>query len=95
MKPTFSDLFIRPRKSDALDEFARLTHLKWQKIRYSPLSYPSFILPKEIEIRLQELAELKEDSFVLKKRNGEERAKFSFIDLFAGIGGFRLAGENA
>jgi DNA (cytosine-5)-methyltransferase 1 len=94
VKPTFSDLFIRPRNSDTLEEFARLTHLKWQKIRYTPLSYPSYILPKDTETRLQELADLKEDTFGLKKRNGEERAKFSFIDLFAGIGGFRLAGEN-
>ncbi len=95
MNTLFADLFIRPRKTLALEEFARLTHLKWQNDRYSPIQFPDFNLTKREETGLKELAELKGETFKLKKRNGEERAKFSFIDLFAGIGGFRLAGENS
>jgi len=91
----FSDLFVRPRKTFALEEFARLTHLKWQSDRYSTLQFPDFNLTQREGKDLKELAELKGESFRLKKRNGEERSKFSFIDLFAGIGGFRLAGENS
>ena len=95
MNHLFSDLFIRPRKTFALEEFARLTHLKWQNDRYSILQFPNFNLTQREGKDLKELAELKGVSFRLKKRNGEERSKFSFIDLFAGIGGFRLAGENS
>ncbi len=95
MSTLFADLFIRPRKTLALEEFARLTHLKWQSARYSNLRFPDFNLTKREETEIKELAELKGETFRLKKRNGEDRAKFSFIDLFAGIGGFRLAGENS
>ena len=89
----YIDLFVRPRKPNNLDLFARLTHAKEHPNHFPPLASPK-INRLTIVPELKPLLNARSDTFLLRKRNGEGRAKFSFIDLFAGIGGFRLAGEN-
>lgn len=90
----YIELFVRPRDSRNLDLFAHLTHAKQHAAHYGN-STPLALEDPTTTLELEDLLDQTEDSFLLRKRNGETRAKFSFIDLFAGIGGFRLAGENS
>ena len=90
----YIDLFVRPRDSRNLDLFAHLTHVKQHGAHYGH-SAPLALNESSATLALESLLNQVDESFLLRKRNGETRARFSFIDLFAGIGGFRLAGENS
>ena len=90
----YIDLFVRPRDSRNLDLFAHFTHAKEHVAHYGPSTLQASH-NSTTTLELKGLLDHTKYTFFLRKRNGEKRAKFSFIDLFAGIGGFRLAGENS
>lgn len=86
------------KRTDAeLDAFAAVTHRRSHPGIYQNSAKPSdFGITRSnlAEIRLQVRSSyLRKDYPLRKEFHGEPR--FSFIDLFAGIGGFRLAGENS
>lgn len=83
-------LLIRTRTQEAHDKLALLTHAHRHKKSYKPHTHWGMANGD-----LKTLVDIRKGSFALRKRTGNKRAKFRFIDLFAGIGGFRLAGESA
>lgn len=83
-------------KDAELDAFAMLTHQR----RHTIETYPEDFTPgmdsvgeESLEIIRKKLDVEADMKFRLKKTEGKKR--YRFIDLFAGIGGFRLAGENS
>ena len=84
-------LLIRARGHKQHDLLALLTHA-----HRLPDSYKSHLTGGRQELgELELLLRQNKGVFALRKRTGPRRAKFTFIDLFCGSGGFRLAGDNA
>lgn len=72
---------------DDLDKLAILTHNKSFK------DFSIVATPEQTKNYIEILKDTKKVAGVLRKQT--RPIEFSFIDLFAGIGGFRLAGENS
>lgn len=83
-------------KDAELDAFALLTHQRHHTVAVYPEDFTPGMesVPKQTrEIIGKKLDDELSMKFRLKKAG--ESTRFAFIDLFAGIGGFRLAGENS
>jgi len=83
-------------KEAELDAFALLTHQRHHTVAvYREDFTPGMesVAKQTQDIIGKKLADELGMKFRLKKAGGSTR--FTFIDLFAGIGGFRLAGENS
>lgn len=72
---------------DDLDKLAILTHNKSFK------EFSIVATPEQTKNYIKILKDTKKVAGILRKQT--RSIEFSFIDLFAGIGGFRLAGENS
>jgi len=87
MQPKNKNLLVN-LSDDDLDELATLTHSGYNhKIDNKATT------SGQINNYTKILKDTKKIAGVLRKKT--KSTKFSFIDLFAGIGGFRLAGENS
>jgi len=87
MQPKKENLLIN-LSDDDLDELATVTH-KMCDLRIDN----KVATPEQTENYTKILKDTKKIAGVLRKKT--KSTKFSFVDLFAGIGGFRLAGENS
>ena len=87
MQPKNKNLLVN-LSDDDLDELATLTHSGYNHKLDNKATTSG-----QINNYTKILKDTKKIAGVLRKKT--KSTKFSFIDLFAGIGGFRLAGENS